>query len=115
MEIPMYGILDSPEPAESNERADNQLESLRTEVDRIDDGILGLLSERRQVARQIAAEKRKTERPFRDDTREEQLLIERLASAGRYDLEPDLVSRVWEQIMADSLRVQFDYVQSTVN
>ena len=111
----MYGIVDSPEPEESNEQAENQLESLRTEVDRIDDGILGLLSERRQVARQIAAEKRKTERPFRDDTREEQLLIERLASAGRYDLEPDLVSRVWEQIMADSLRVQFDYVQSTVN
>ena len=111
----MYGILDSSEPSESNEQADNQLESLRTEVDRIDDGILGLLSERRKVAREIAAEKRRAERPFRDDTREEQLLIERLAAAGRYELEPDLVSRVWEQIMADSLRVQFDYVQSTVN
>jgi len=111
----MYGILDSSEPSESNEQADNQLESLRTEVDRIDDGILGLLSERRKVAREIAAAKRTAERPFRDDTREEQLLIERLAAAGRYELEPDLVSRVWEQIMADSLRVQFDYVQSTVN
>ncbi|HXV71209.1 MAG TPA: bifunctional 3-deoxy-7-phosphoheptulonate synthase/chorismate mutase [Acidimicrobiia bacterium] len=111
----MYGILDSSEPSESNEQAENQLDSLRTEVDRIDDGILGLLSERRKVAREIAAEKRRAERPFRDDTREEQLLIERLAAAGRYDLEPDLVSRVWEQIMADSLRVQFDYVQSTVN
>ncbi|HEX6220719.1 MAG TPA: prephenate dehydratase domain-containing protein, partial [Acidimicrobiia bacterium] len=115
MEIPMYGILDSSEPSDSNEQADSQLESLRTEVDRIDDGILGLLSERRKVARHIAAEKRKAERPFRDDTREEQLLIERLAAAGRYELEPDLVSRVWEQIMADSLRVQFDYVQNTVN
>jgi chorismate mutase/prephenate dehydratase len=111
----MYGILDSSEPSESNQKAENQLETLRTDVDRIDDGILCLLSERRDVARQIAAEKRKAERPFRDDTREEQLLIERLAAAGRYDLEPDLVSRVWEQIMADSLRVQFDYVQSTVN
>jgi chorismate mutase/prephenate dehydratase len=111
----MHGIFDSSEPSESNEQAENQLESLRTEVDRIDDGILGLLSERRQAARQIASEKRKAERPFRDDTREEQLLVDRLAAAGRYDLEPDLVSRVWEQIMADSLRVQFDFVQSTVN
>ncbi|HZD23232.1 MAG TPA: bifunctional 3-deoxy-7-phosphoheptulonate synthase/chorismate mutase [Acidimicrobiia bacterium] len=84
-------------------------------MDRIDDGILGLLSQRREVARQIAAEKRKAERPFRDDTREEQLLIKRLAAAGKYDLEPDLVSHVWEHIMADSLRVQFDYVQSSVN
>jgi chorismate mutase/prephenate dehydratase len=110
----MYGILDSsnPEPPENH---DDQLDALRGDVDRIDDGILELLSKRREVARKIAAEKRKAERPFRDDSREEQLLIERLASAGRYDLEPDLVSRVWEQIMADSLRVQFDYVQSTVN
>ncbi len=92
-----------------------ELSTLREEVDQIDDGILELLARRRQVARKIAAEKQRSERPFRDDSREEQLLIERLAKAGRYDLEPDLVSRVWEQIMADSLRVQFDYVQSSVN
>lgn len=93
----------------------NALESLRGEVDRIDDGILTLLAERRALARQIAAAKHDAQRPFRDDDREAQLLIERLAAAGRYDLEPDLVTRVWEQIMADSLRVQFDYIQSSVN
>src|SRR5918995_3112303 len=53
--------------------------------------------------------------PFLYDLREEALLIERLASAGKYELDADLVSRVWEQIMADSLRVQFDYVQNSVN
>ncbi|HEU4320237.1 MAG TPA: bifunctional 3-deoxy-7-phosphoheptulonate synthase/chorismate mutase [Acidimicrobiia bacterium] len=110
----MHGILDSStEPEPESDQA--QLEDLRGEVDRIDDGILGLLAERRRVSREIAAAKRKAERPFRDDDRESKLLIERLAAAGRYDLEPDLVARVWEQIMADSLRVQFDYVQSTVN
>ncbi|MGD2103291.1 MAG: prephenate dehydratase domain-containing protein, partial [Acidimicrobiia bacterium] len=93
----------------------NALESLRGEVDRIDDGILTLLAERRALAREIAAAKHDAQRPFRDDDREAQLLIERLAAAGRYDLEPDLVTRVWEQIMADSLRVQFDYIQSSVN
>ncbi len=91
------------------------LERLRGEVDRVDDGILALLAERRTLARQIAAAKHDAQRPFRDDDREEKLLIERLATGGRYDLEPDLVSRVWEQIMADSLRVQFDYIQSSVN
>jgi chorismate mutase/prephenate dehydratase len=115
MEIPMYGILDSADNPESTNNQTSQLDDLRGEVDQIDDGILGLLARRRDVARQIAAEKHRAERPFRDDLREEALLIERLAAAGKYELDADLVSRVWEQIMADSLRVQFDYVQNSVN
>lgn len=104
---------DSVDPTRSE--SIEALESLRGEVDRIDDGILALLAERRDLARQIAAAKHYAQRPFRDDDREQQLLIERLEAAGMYDLEPDLVTRVWEQIMADSLRVQFDYIQSSVN
>ena len=110
----MPGILDSSDTSQTNSPEADDLSTLREEVDRIDDGILSLLSERRQVARRIAAAKRKAERPFRDDARE-QLLIERLASSNRYDLEPDLVSRLWEQIIADSIRVQFDFLQSSVN
>jgi chorismate mutase/prephenate dehydratase len=115
MEIPMYGIQDSAANPESTNDESNQLDNLRGEVDSIDDGILGLLARRREVARKIAAEKHRAERPFRDDLREEALLIERLSAAGKYELDADLVSRVWEQIMADSLRVQFDYVQNSVN
>jgi chorismate mutase/prephenate dehydratase len=111
----MYGILDSSEQPESTNNEVHELDHLRGEVDRIDDDILGLLAKRRQVARDIAAEKHRVQRPFRDDLREEALLVERLAAAGKYELDADLVSRVWEQIMADSLRVQFDYVQNSVN
>lgn len=111
----MYGILDSSDESESTDNETNELANLRGEVDSIDDDILGLLAKRRQVAREIAAEKHRAERPFRDDLREEELLIKRLASADKYELEADLVSRVWEQIMADSLRVQFDYIQNSVN
>lgn len=111
----MYGIIDSNDQPETNDQDQTHLDHLRGEVDQIDDGILDLLSKRRDVARMIAAEKQREERPFRDDIREEALLVERLASAGKYRLDADLVSRVWEQIMADSLRVQFDYVQNSVN
>ena len=111
----MYGIIDSDEQPETNDQDPTQLDHLRGEVDQIDDGILDLLSKRRDVARKIAAEKQREERPFRDDIREEALLIERLSSADKYQLDADLVSRVWEQIMADSLRVQFDFVQNSVN
>ena len=111
----MYGILDSADNPETNDNETAPLDRLRGEVDRIDDGILGLLAQRRQVARKIAEEKHRAERPFRDDLREEALLIERLSAAGKYELDTDLVSRVWEQILADSLRVQFDYIQNSVN
>ncbi len=111
----MPGILDTNEQPETNTQPHTKLDDLRGEVDQIDDGILDLLSKRRDVARRIAAEKQREERPFRDDIREEALLIERLSSAGKYQLDADLVSRVWEQIMADSLRVQFDFVQNSVN
>ncbi|MGH3649378.1 MAG: bifunctional 3-deoxy-7-phosphoheptulonate synthase/chorismate mutase [Acidimicrobiia bacterium] len=84
-------------------------------MDRIDEAILELLAERRLVARRIAAEKQRAARPFRDGAREEELLVERLAAAGKYQLDPELVSRVWEQIMADSLRVQFEFAQHSVN
>lgn len=111
----MYGIHDSNDNPESNQASPDQLDDLRNQVDSIDNGILGLLSERRQVARLIAEAKHRAERPFRDDLREEELLVRRLASAEKHDLEADLVSRLWEQIMADALRVQFDYVQNSVN
>ena len=111
----MYGIQDSAANPESTSNETNPLDKLRGEVDHIDDGILGLLARRREVARKIAEEKHRAERPFRDDLREEALLIDRLAAAGKYELDADLVARVWEQIMADSLRVQFDYVQNSVN
>ena len=77
----MYGVLDSPDNSDVNQD-ESQLDDLRGEVDRIDNGILELLAARRRVARDIAAEKQRAERPFRDDLREEALLVERLAAAG---------------------------------
>lgn len=111
----MYGILDAPEPTDPTITEDDDIDTLRGEVDRIDHSILALLGERRQVARRIAATKQRSERPFRDGDREEALLVERLTAAGTYDLDPELVSRVWEQIMADALKVQFEFAQHSIN
>lgn len=103
----MYGIV-KPNNSETNP---NQMHDLRHDVDRIDNDILRLLAERRDVARLIAEAKSSSERPFHDGQREKQVILDRLATADRYDLDADLVSGVWEQIMAASLRVQFDHAQ----
>ena len=89
----------------------SQIDGLRLGVDRIDNEILGLLAARRELAREIAAEKRRTERPLFDDQRQRALMTERLAAADRHRLDPGLVSRIWEHILDDSLRVQYQTLQ----
>ncbi len=87
------------------------IDGLRNGVDRIDSQILELLAARRQLAREIAAEKRRVKRPFLDEERERALISNRLALAEHYRLDPGLVFRVWEQILDDSLRVQHETLQ----
>ncbi len=89
----------------------SQIDGLRLGVDRIDNEILALLAARRELAREIAVEKRRIERPLFDDQRERALMTERLAAAEQHRLDPGLVSRVWEQILDDSLRVQYQTLQ----
>jgi chorismate mutase/prephenate dehydratase len=111
----MYGIMNSTDDTKPNPPQSDEIESLRSEVDRIDGGILGLLAERKEIAQRIAAVKLAASVPFRDDAREGELLSERIAAAGRYQLDANLIAGVWDQIMADSLRVQHDFAQSGVN
>ena len=84
---------------------------LRQGVDRIDNEILELLAARRQLAREIAAEKRRVKKPFLDEERERALISNRLELAEQHRLDPGLVFRVWEQILDDSLRVQHETLQ----
>ncbi|MEX2134314.1 MAG: prephenate dehydratase domain-containing protein, partial [Acidimicrobiia bacterium] len=102
---------------EPNERepVDQPIDSLRENVDGIDDQILALLAERRRVSSAIASEKQRTKRPFRDEDRENSLLTKRVEAARDHDLDPGLVVRIWEQIIADSVSLQHDHFQGLLN
>ncbi len=93
----------------------DQVDSLRSGVDNIDDNIMRLLAERRQLSTQIANEKKLSHRPYRDEEREQLLLSKRAEAAETYDLEPGLVVRLWEQILDDSVRLQHDLLQGEIN
>ena len=94
---------------------DQPIESLREHVDGIDDAILGLLAERRRVSSEIASEKQRTHRPFRDEDRENSLLTKRIEAARGHGLDPGLVVRIWEQIISDSVSLQHDHFQGLIN
>lgn len=98
-----------------NSTHQDQVENLRAGVDDIDDNIMRLLAERRQLSTQIANEKKLSHRPYRDEEREQLLLSKRAESAEAYDLEPGLVIKLWEQILDDSVRLQHDLLQGEIN
>jgi chorismate mutase/prephenate dehydratase len=102
------------EPKE-REPVDQPIDSLRENVDGIDDQILALLAERRRVSSAIASEKQRTKRPFRDEDRENSLLTKRVEAARDHDLDPGLVIGIWEQIIADSVSLQHDHFQGLLN
>ncbi|REK40299.1 MAG: 3-deoxy-7-phosphoheptulonate synthase [Actinobacteria bacterium] len=100
---------------ETTELADQQIESLRDNVDKIDDSILQLLAERRRLSSEIAGEKQRTHRPFRDESRENSLLTKRIEAARQHDLDPGFVVRIWEQIISDSVSLQHERLQGLIN
>lgn len=102
------------EPNEK-EPVDQLIDVLRENVDGIDDQILKLLAERRQVSSAIASEKQRTKRAFRDEDRENSLLTKRVEAARDHDLDPGLVVRIWEEILADSVSLQHEHTQGLLN
>ena len=103
------------EEPKKREPGDQPIDSLRENVDGIDDQILALLAERRRVSSAIASEKQRTKRPFRDEDRENSLLTKRVEAARDHDLDPGLVVRIWEEIIADSVSLQHDHFQGLLN
>lgn len=94
---------------------DPDIEGLRRDVDHIDRDIIELLGRRRDLSLRIAIEKRRTQRPFRDEARERDLITDRIFAAQSHQLDHDLVVRVWQAILDDSLRLQHEYLQGEVN
>jgi chorismate mutase/prephenate dehydratase len=95
--------------------SDDHIETLRSNVDGIDGEILDLLAERRRISTEIAVEKRRSRRPFRDEGRENSLLMERAEAAKAHNLDPGMVVRLWEQILQDSVRLQHEQLQGELN
>jgi chorismate mutase/prephenate dehydratase len=96
-----------------NERPDpnpGDIEQIRDDIDRIDADILKLLAERKAHSLRIAKEKGIHDRPSRDQTREEGLISDRIASGMEHDLDSGLVNRVWREIVNDSVRIQQEYL-----
>ena len=90
----------------SDPNQEEQISDIRADIDRVDDEIMRLLAERKAHSLRMAREKSRIDRPSRDQTREEDLIAERVAVGHDHDLDSGLVIKLWRAIVNDSVRVQ---------
>jgi chorismate mutase/prephenate dehydratase len=83
-----------------------KIDKIRSEINSVDERILEALASRRKLAEQIIQEKDHTGTPIRDLLREEQLLADLIAKGRDRGLDAHLVTRVFHEIIDDSIRSQ---------
>lgn len=98
----------------SDKQASDLLET-RQEIDKLDREILSLLSQRRRMAESVIRSKAAVNSPIRDEGREQTLLRDRIAHGRVLGLDPQLIVKVFREIIADSVRCQQDILQAQLN
>ena len=93
-----------------------ELEKIRSEINRVDEAILEALAARRTLSRRVIEAKDRTGAPLRDAAREEGLLSDLIAKGRGRGLDAHLVTRIFQEIIDDSVRSQqlhlLDYAKS---
>lgn len=95
-----------------NESTD--IEKLRKLINRVDEDLLTLLSERRRLSREVFLAKESTKSPIRDQMREEELLKRLIRLGKKGGLDSTYISRIFYEIIEDSVRLQQKFVQGSV-
>lgn len=93
----------------------SSLQSIRREIDSLDQEMLKLLAERRAKSMEAAKAKEREPDLFQDRTRESELLAQRIQVGKSCGLDSYFVNTVFQGILDDSLRVQREYFQERAN
>ncbi len=98
--------------SKTSNHSSSGLSDIRTAITAIDNQLLTLLSERRQLSRQVAQEKRSIDKALRDQNREQELLEALIKKASKKGLDAHYIQRIFNTIIEDSVQFQQDYLQS---
>ncbi len=85
---------------------ESSLEALREEIDRIDEDIIGLLSRRMEVVKNIVALKKDKGISVEDRDREKKLFLKLEREARRNNINEEFVSEVFGVIVSHSKLMQ---------
>ena len=88
---------------------------LRDKINQLDSGLIKLLAQRRKLSKEVIVVKENSNKPIRDKQREAELL-NRLIKAGKKEgLDSHFLSKVFYEIIEDSVRLQQNFVQTKLN
>jgi len=92
------------------------LDEIRLRLNELDDQLLQLLSERRQMSIEVAKSKVQTSKPVRDAEREQQLLVKLINNGHqKYQLDAQYITKLFHTIIEDSVLLQQSYLQNLAN
>ena len=91
------------------------LKKFRDAINAIDDEILDLLSQRRKVTRNVVQLKEREKMSLRDAQREEELLARLIRMGREMGLEAHSVTKIFHEIIDDSVRSQHLFLQRCLN
>ncbi|PKF79369.1 bifunctional chorismate mutase/prephenate dehydratase [Vibrio sp. vnigr-6D03] len=94
----------------------DRLDGIRSRLNELDDQLLKLLSERRELSIEVAKSKVETSKPVRDAKREQQLLVKLINNGkDKYQLDAPYITKIFHTIIEDSVLLQQAYLQNLVN
>ncbi len=92
------------------------LEQIRSRLNELDDQLLSLLSERRNLSIDVAKSKVETAKPVRDAKREQELLVKLITNGKeKYQLDAPYITKIFHTIIEDSVLLQQSYLQNLAN
>lgn len=91
-----------------------KLDNLREKINNLDNDLLKLLSERRKLSNEVVESKIETEQPIRDLDRETELLSRIINSGKKMGLDSHYVSKIFYDIIDDSVRLQQNHFQKSI-
>lgn len=88
---------------------------LRTDINKIDEGLIKLLSQRRELSKGVILAKESSRSPIRDQRREADLLNQLVKVGKKSGLDSHYLTKVFHEIIEDSVRLQQNYIQNKLN
>lgn len=92
-----------------------EIETLREAIDNVDEKLLDLLAERKKLSLEAARVKFEEKTTLRDQRREQQLLGSRVEAGKSRSLDSHYVTRLFHEILDDSIRNQQHFLQKQAN
>ncbi|NMB82488.1 MAG: prephenate dehydratase, partial [Ignavibacteria bacterium] len=96
-------------------KSKKDIDQLRQLINNVDENIIRMLSRRRGLSKEVILAKETTKSPIRDQLREAELL-KRIIKIGKQEgLDTTYISKIFYEIIEDSVRLQQKFVQTNSN